>query len=867
MTFDEIMKGIGGHDAYSTAIKTPVGRSALLSLLGVNFQDILRLVDTPNIVLMMTTVVAEGSFNCLMKEIEESLGRSGQNSENPVQGKSSLLQNSSQLDRGLSRSFKQAYYGAAIDGLYEYLEGCDQKYGDKYYAKFCSIVQSSGTGKTRTIIELKTKGVMVLYMNIRDDQDKNSFPLRDDIPAKILTDNLKCPEYDYSDRCMAFFTATFITVGTFLGSYEQALGTDKLVETWNDNMCDMGSSSRGIFFDSLERNYKTALKPIQITRQAILALEATQITEGALDDVQMDEQQMDSTRETIGTEVDEPIRSAVDETLQDHEMVPSSSHDTVATHSSNQSRFHRKPDLPGVEAMRSAYLALLEAFPTIFKVSSNHPKLVIAIDEAHTLSHVQDTGYRPAHTLCRAISLYSGMGCSNWVIFASTVSQVADFSAPAHIHDSFRVTVGGELLFPPYTYLGWDQMAKPQNEIKPWEVARFNNIVFFGRPLWSSYTRDSPMGIISAARIKLCKSNAFDPANSAHVLAVIGQRFGLSISFGHPDAVSYQQKAVASHLRVCLETTEDRVWNFTFYPSEPLLSYAAAQLLHESPTHLHDALRCLQRKIQGGLIDMGQKGELTSRLLLLLAKDLCVRSKPNPEEESGVDWNVELRDCRPVPVTDFLVFLFGENVLANDAEIRFKHWHVNFSHWISMDKGVKFKKTADASEWTLRHWCRTAAVQGCHNQPKIDKVIPMYYHDPASEQTEPSRFSHILVSDRARQWNTKNSLPSITSRKSIGRSTKEPYIVMLLDLRITNKPAEFTMDSDNSCLRIYAPGVTTSTYPRLDPEALRILSDTLDVPKRFNKKPNAEHLRAQMMYGSSKEGIHMKWEKGRRGLK
>lgn len=80
-----------------------------------------------------------------------------------------------------------------------------------------------------------------------------------------------------------------------------------------------------------------------------------------------------------------------------------------------------------------AYSALLQAFPNLFEQFSHHPKLVIAIDEAQTLSKVQDSGHRPDHALCRAINFYSGESCSNWILFASTVSQVADFSAPRHI--------------------------------------------------------------------------------------------------------------------------------------------------------------------------------------------------------------------------------------------------------------------------------------------------------------------------------------------------------------------------------------------------------------------------------------------------
>ena len=59
------------------------------------------------------------------------------------------------------------------------------------------------------------------------------------------------------------------------------------------------------------------------------------------------------------------------------------------------------------------------------------PKLVIGFDEAHPLAKLSSNGFRPSHILCRTINAYSrGDVLSIWVVFASTTSQVADFSAP-----------------------------------------------------------------------------------------------------------------------------------------------------------------------------------------------------------------------------------------------------------------------------------------------------------------------------------------------------------------------------------------------------------------------------------------------------
>ena len=67
MSFDEIMNRFGGHDVYFGAIQTIEGRFGLLALLGVNFGDICRLVDTPGVMLLMTAAVAKDNLNHVMK--------------------------------------------------------------------------------------------------------------------------------------------------------------------------------------------------------------------------------------------------------------------------------------------------------------------------------------------------------------------------------------------------------------------------------------------------------------------------------------------------------------------------------------------------------------------------------------------------------------------------------------------------------------------------------------------------------------------------------------------------------------------------------------------------------------------------------
>src|SRR6266568_5041443 len=132
--------------------------------------------------------------------------------------------------------------------------------------------------------------------------------------------------------------------------------------------------------------------------------------------------------------------------------------------------------------------------------------------------------------------------------------------------------------------------------------------------------------VLDTVSTKLYGSARFDPSNTSHVLAILGQRVNLNITLGHPDSVEHLEKGVASHLLICLATTLDRNWRFTSYPSEPLLSCVAARDLHAAPDLLGGALSTLLNIVNSGMIDMGQRGELASRLLWLLAKDLFIRT-------------------------------------------------------------------------------------------------------------------------------------------------------------------------------------------------------------------------------------------------
>ena len=160
-----------------------------------------------------------------------------------------------------------------------------------------------------------------------------------------------------------------------------------------------------------------------------------------------------------------------------------------------------------------------------------------------------------------------------------------------------------------------------------------------------------PERVLDRALSKLCSGDDFNAQKASHVIAVLGQRFRLNVTFGHPESVEHLENGVTSHMRICLATTMDRNWRFTNYPSEPLLSCVAAVDPHKKPEKLELALKTLLVAVNSGMIVLGQRDELASRLLWLLAKDFFIRTQSKNVQMPST-WIQHLADCEIIRVVD-----------------------------------------------------------------------------------------------------------------------------------------------------------------------------------------------------------------------
>ncbi|KAF8490025.1 hypothetical protein BU17DRAFT_72728, partial [Hysterangium stoloniferum] len=392
-----------------------------------------------------------------------------------------------------------------------------------YYGLYLSIVQSSGTGKSRLISEVlfillnkvitcfyvmsssEKNDVFVVHMTLRDITDKG-FPPRDDIPANLLSaENARVVAAHFSRQ----FSKHWRVQSTIFAQQNVMI----TVESPSHNNCESVGPGSG----------------------------------------------------------PEPAKDA-----------------GLA--------------FSGKEVMTGAYKSLVNVIKGLLPnatpgATDPEMKVVLGFDEAAILRDEkgsQDKKYITADIICRAISIYSNADrYPIWAVFASTNSRIADFAAPSKIHPSLRVSVGGELLFRPFTELGFDQSApKFSLDSDSWPVLNdVNHISGFGRPLWSTTNACAPISeLVAVAKRKLMLAHNFDKTEAACSLALVSQRFALDVVFGHPETVEYVETSVASHMRFCISVTEDRCWKETCYPSEPLLSHAAADVMWESDLVLPKAV-------------------------------------------------------------------------------------------------------------------------------------------------------------------------------------------------------------------------------------------------------------------------------------
>jgi hypothetical protein len=233
------------------------------------------------------------------------------------------------------------------------------------------------------------------------------------------------------------------------------------------------------------------------------------------------------------------------------------------------------------------------------------------------------------------------------------------------------------------------------------------------------------------------------------VFAAFAVRVGLEIGVGEASE-RLAMEAVRSHMRILEAVIDSMV--ITTSPPEPMLAIAAAMAMNYSDKTYKTALETLLDKLilKGVVLDRGLLGELSSRLLLLRARDKatsggngCVKIDPISKQPT----------VQPVELSKFLQTLLGDTLGLPDEQRNVRDkllqeassvW-INFTHFYQMPLSI-----GEVTEsMLLNAWSTGAAFQCAHNQPVIDGFI-VGYNGSLDEPFQSSRLITIPWQSKAK---------------------------------------------------------------------------------------------------------------------
>ncbi|KAN0063825.1 hypothetical protein ACQY0O_003878 [Thecaphora frezii] len=448
------------------------------------------------------------------------------------------------------------------------------------------------------------------------------------------------------------------------------------------------------------------------------------------------------------------------------------------------------------------------------------PLVLIAFDECTLLSaFLLDYPLVNLRRCFEHISTMWDLPVSVWFLLLDTRSKISKPRSQQY-RSTFREIERWH--FPPYYAMGFDVLQQKAEAPRPRDALKLDTLKFYGRPLWHGYEVEK---LLEVAHAKLGGTEASmypgDPwkAHLSEALAVslLSHRICLDLVPLRPDQNGRMvvNTAVERHMRIIVDF--DKFGKVgTRAPSEPMLAIAAWYWLSDSlsyPRSWPNVIECMRdHLLHSECLDMkGVNGKALVRLLLVLARDFTVEARKVRE----LPWCNQAPEMPAIPFQSFLSALLGKSaselVLAKLQQLdtkaanvapgqahgtKRKHtstdidvaeeegqcW-VNFTHVAPV--AVTAHQITSCFLWEA--WKRGAAIQCARGQARIDGILPIYrgsLDDAFNEKGEAARrMTYMAWRDKNEDKGTKSTEcrhgPLIAHPT---KETEEPMFTLLLEL-------------------------------------------------------------------------------------
>ncbi|TFK66223.1 hypothetical protein BDN72DRAFT_860060 [Pluteus cervinus] len=649
------------------------------------------------------------------------------------------------------------YKGDGARALWSWIQAeCEEMHKKSYYAKYVPIIQSSGTGKSRTVDELG-KSNLVIPMNLQKPHSKGFPPPDSEVYDYLVRSD--APEHPEAN-------------GYLVGSAEARLASFSRALAF---LTGILHETRKIVTTKLDEDPPQGYPDTAFTK----------FLGGVAGGVPLKFHRFMNHGMTFGLHGDlrrSFYRLVIAQAKMAEPTINKLLHEYAVDSAGSQPPIHME-DLVRENREFPTRVALEELLK-VYPCSTNTlPAIILAFDEAHTLipQHLNTQSnevWSKWGELRRALHTLSGLPLCALIL--STTGKIGEISPPLRA-DPFARVRSGALQGPrPFTNLGLDHLAisLPRAENKYpsiTQVTSIEHMAHYGRPLWASryncadtITKED---ILSFAICKLlCRSDpnlsmefTLDPTKQ---VACLFQRLPIEFYSTNHLAQESELELVEKHMRICLYMDKNRGSMRTVSPSEPILSEAAALVMHRSGMSPADVVKCI---IQRYSINKGDRGELIVMLLFLAARDSVVMNQATstPASSRTVPMDVDPDDdgvagTAPIPggvpeecdpdeeeesmdhipfhlpehvdsayslqrwctVSDLLQALFvckGRNFseLLEDT----KECKIYFSHWIKVHQMANI-----SMKYLPQYIYRGAGVQCGNNHVGIDCALPFIFH-------------------------------------------------------------------------------------------------------------------------------------------
>jgi hypothetical protein len=527
----------------------------------------------------------------------------------------------------LSGDWKRPFRGGSLDLLRELLPDEEKAFDEyKFYAKSITILQSSGTGKSRLVDELGKEFLAISFV-LRHHSDDTTWPPGDHEITKFLT---RSTSYEkLTAGVVALLSATLAQGNEFPVTRNNGC-CDRLTvcipvtewfsgETQFDQMKDLAKSFHDKMApmdpDRTETTSQAELRsPFRISFIKRTVEAAEQLYLELINHPTWKKDHREpfymSRHELVRSYLIQRARKLTDNLNQRYQVSGDTEADATTCISSGGSRAATKP----------AKQLLLFVFDEV-------ANLWVTTDGKKTGN--------PFYALRRVLGNLKNIPI--WSLLLSTQPTPGALFLPRELDSSNRMPHERLSTLEPFLGLQLDVAAEEavstkegfeEERKKPMsQFATVKHMTMFGRSLWRAYRNVSPSSLRDFALTKLTHNIGYDAENKHHVFAALASRLCLDVCTKEAEAIALAHEAVNSYLRIIISIDTSEKSNSenplqrmeTVTPSEPIVAEIVAEELCKG-TNWSSSISILANLLNRGLVEKGLKGELFARLLCILAR-------------------------------------------------------------------------------------------------------------------------------------------------------------------------------------------------------------------------------------------------------